>query len=204
VALVQRRAGDGCPPNARPCLTGVTRGTTIAVAAYCSVVLDRVRAGAGRGIARSGSVALVECRASHRISARAGTALAGVGPCARIVVVARRPVRCRGIRAGTRARVADSGDVTRIGWSAGHRCSRRAGSAMTGVSGGAFVTVVARQPLDDRGIRTNTSPGVASPRGVALVLRSTNHGIASDAQAALASIGLRTGVSVVAYGTVWL
>src|SRR5439155_12253825 len=111
VTLIGGRAGDriAAPADAR--LADVAPRAGIRVVAGAAVGLGGVRARAGRRVAGAGVVTRVGRSADDRIRADAGAALAGVGPGARIAVVAARTVLLRRIRARARAGITGPGAV---------------------------------------------------------------------------------------------
>src|SRR5205814_2248887 len=95
VALIAGGASHWVSARARPRLAGVGLRAGVPVVACRAVGLRRVRAGARRRIARPRVVALIAGGASHRVPARAGPCLAGVGLRAGVAVIARRPIGLR-------------------------------------------------------------------------------------------------------------
>jgi len=79
VALVARGTRDRIAADAGAGLTRVGLGARVAVGARRAVRLGRIRAGAGRSVARPGVVALVARRARDRVAADASAGLAAVG-----------------------------------------------------------------------------------------------------------------------------
>src|SRR5207253_3145718 len=120
-ALIGRRAGDGGGrPPAGAALAGLARGAGVVVVARAAVRLVRVRAHAGRRVARARHVALVEGRAGDGGGrAPAGAALAGLARGAGVVVVARGAVRLVRVRAHAGRRVARPRHVTLVEGRAG-------------------------------------------------------------------------------------
>src|SRR5205807_2314274 len=114
VTLVGGRAHDRVRAHAGAPLAGVALRAVIAVVAGCAVGLDGVAAGARRRIAGAGRVALVGGDAHDWIRAHAGAALAGVGPGARVAVVAALAVRLIVTAASSRGGVAGAGGVALV------------------------------------------------------------------------------------------
>src|SRR5207253_1737832 len=81
---------------------------------------------------------------------------------------------------------------------AGDGVARDAAAALAGVGLRAGVAVVARRPVRRRGGGAAARRGVARARHVALVEGGAGDGVAPDAAPALAGVGLRAGVGVVA------
>src|SRR5439155_1139647 len=126
VALVEGGADDGIRAGAGPRLAGVGLRAGVAVVAGRPVGLGRVRADTRRRIAGAGAVALIAGGASHRVPARAGPRLTGVGLRAGVAVAASGAVRLGRVRAGARGRVARTGHVALIAGGAGHGVAARA------------------------------------------------------------------------------
>src|SRR5206468_1700291 len=99
VALVGGGADDRIASRAGARLTGVRPRAGGAVVAGGAVGLGRVRAHAGRRVARPRVVALVGGRADDRVAPCAGTRPASVGLRADIAVVAEGAVGLGGVRA---------------------------------------------------------------------------------------------------------
>src|SRR5439155_225883 len=138
------------------------------------------------------------------IRARAGAGLARVGPRARAVVVARRAVRLRGVRAHAGRRVARAGVVTLVLRGAGDGVRARAGAGLAGVRARAGVAVVAGRTVRLRGVGAHAGRRVALPGVVTLVLRGADDGIHARAGARFARVRARACVAVVAGRTVRL
>src|SRR5439155_860711 len=136
-------ADDRIRAGAGPRLAGVGLRAGVAVVAGRTVGLGRVRADTRRRVAGAGAVALIAGGASHRVPARAGPRLAGVGLRAGVAVVAGRTVGLGRVRADTRRRVARPCHVALIAGGAGHGVPARARPRLTGVGLRAGVAVVA-------------------------------------------------------------
>src|SRR5207237_532734 len=106
VALILGGADNGRAGAAGAALAGVTGRARVAVVTGRAVGLGGVGAGAGRGVAVAGVVALVRRRAHDRRAGGARAALAGITGRARIAIVTRGAVRLGGIRALAGRRVA--------------------------------------------------------------------------------------------------
>src|SRR5581483_9714265 len=141
-------------------------------------------------------MALVGGCANDRARPKAGSALARVGLRARVSIVARAAVRLQRVRPGPRRRVAAATAVALVAWRTNHRYAR-AGAIVARVASGAGIAIIARGP-GERGIRADAGGRIARPGPVALVKRRAEHGIGSDAGAALARVDLGAGVAVVA------
>src|SRR5947199_4778746 len=139
VTLVERCADDGVPARARTCLAGVRARARAVVVAGRAVRLGRVRARAGRRVARADVVALVLGGAGDGIRAGAGAGLARVRARARAVVVARRAVGLRGVRARAGRRVARTDGVALVLGGADDGIHARAGAQIVSASCGASV-----------------------------------------------------------------
>src|SRR5262249_1134104 len=129
------------PADARPATARVVGRARVVVVARGAVLLGRVAAHAGRGIARPGDVALVGGRAHDGAAARADARLAGVGLRAGVVGVARGGVPGGGALAGRG--IARAAHVALIGRRAVVR-DGGAGTARAAVLRRAEVAVVAR------------------------------------------------------------
>src|SRR5205814_772362 len=153
---------------------------------------------AGGGVAGAGDVALVGGGADDRVGARAGAALAGVGLGAGVAVVAGRAV-ARG-RAGARAGggVAGAGDVALIGGRADDGVGARARAALAGVGLGAGVAVAAGRAVGVGRVRACAASGITGAGDMTLIGGRANDGVAAGADPALAGVGLRAGIAVVA------
>src|SRR5437762_2540130 len=198
VTLVRWRADDGVPARARTCLAGVRARARAVVVAGRAVRLGRVRARAGRRVARADVVALVLGGAGDGIRAGAGAGLARVGPRARAVVVARRAVRLGRIRTRACRRVACADVVALVLGGAGDGIRAGADAGLARVRARARVVVVARRAIGLRGIRARAGRRVARADVVALVLGGAGDGIRAGAGAGLARVGPRARAVVVA------
>src|SRR5207245_1863785 len=168
VALV-RRADHRGRADAAPVLAGVGPRVGAAVVAGRAVgLVRRRRAHAGGGVAGAGVVALLR-RAHHLGRADAAAVLAGVGPRAGVAVVPGAVlglVRRRRAHAG--GGVAGAGVVALVR-RADHRVRADAAPVLASVGLRAGVAVVARRPIELRGIRAGARRRVTRSRGVALV-----------------------------------
>src|SRR5439155_9953824 len=129
-------------------------------------------------------------------AADAALARAGVGVVAVVAGGARRPVVRGGVGAGARRGVARARRVALVEGGAGDGVADAA-PALAGVGLRAGVAVVARRPIGRGGDGAAARRGVACARRVALVEGGAGDGVA-DAAPALAGVGLRAGVAVVA------
>src|SRR5437016_5506663 len=186
------------PPDAAPALAGIGLRAGVAVVARRPVGRRGGGAAARRGVARARHVALVEGGAGDGVAPDAARALAGVGLRAGVAVVARRPVGRRGGGAAARRGVARARHVALVEGGAGDGVAPDAAPALAGVGLRADVAVVARRPVGRRGGGAAARRGVARARHVALVEGGAGDGVAPDAAPALAGVGLRAGVAVVA------
>src|SRR5439155_971622 len=112
VTLVGCGADNGVPDRAPAGRACVVPRAGVAVGARVAVGFGGIRARAGRRVAGPRVVTLVGRGADDRISTRAHAALAGVGLCARVAVVADAPVGLGGVRARAGRRVAGPRVVT--------------------------------------------------------------------------------------------
>src|SRR5207245_2121760 len=192
VALVRSRAGDRVASRAHPALACVGLRAGVAVVARRAVRLVGVGAGAV-AVAGAGLVALVGRRAREGRAA-AGPRRADVVLGARGAVVARRPVRFVGVRAGAVA-VAGAGLVALVGQRAGEGRAA-AGPRRADVVLGARGAVVARRPVRLVGVGAG-AVAVAGAGLVALVGRRAGEGRAR-ARAARADVFLGARGAVVA------
>src|SRR5439155_817899 len=114
VTLIRRSTHDRGPAGAGTGPADVRPDPGGAVDARRPIRPRGVRARPGRRIADAGSVTLVRRFTHDRDAAGAGTSPADVRPRTCVAVVARRPVRLRGIRARPGRRIADARRVTLI------------------------------------------------------------------------------------------
>src|SRR5205823_1630281 len=204
VTLVLRSAHDWVAAHARTCLACVGPRAGVAVVARASVGLDGVRARARGRVAGARVVTLVGCGAHDGVPARAHAALAGVGPRAGVVVVARASVGLDGVRACARGRVARPRVVTLVGCWADDGVAARAHAVLAGVGLRAGVVVVARASVGLDRVRARAGGRVARPRVVTLVGHGADDEVAARAHAPLAGVGLRARVADVAGAAVGL
>ena len=108
-------------------------------------------------------MALVACRALHRVSACASSCQARICLRASVAVVAVGPIDSCGVRARSRRRITAPYVVALIAGCAPHRIASRAGSGRASVGLRASVAVVATRPV---GLRT---PSCLASRGRALL-----------------------------------
>src|SRR6478736_5403134 len=101
MTLIACAADDRVAAGADARLTRVGLGAGVGVIARRPVGSGRVGAGARRGIAGPGDVALIAGRADDGSAALAVTRLTGIGLGAGIAIAAGRPVRCGRIRTDT-------------------------------------------------------------------------------------------------------
>src|SRR5437667_112477 len=198
VTLIRRRADDGVPARARTCLAGVRARARAVVVAGRAVRLGRVRARAGRRVARADVVALVLGGAGDGIRAGARAGLAGIGTGAGAGGVARRAVRLGGVRTRARRRGARADVVALVLGGAGDGVRAGAGAGLARIGVRAGVAVVARRAVRLCGVRAHAGRRVARPHAVALILGGAGDRIRAGARAGLAGIGARAGVAVVA------
>ncbi len=142
--------------------------------------------------------------ADHRIAAHAAAVLAGVDPGAGIVVVARGVVGCRRIGAQTRPRIARAGHVTLIGGRADDRIRTDACACLSAIALRTGVAVSTRAAIRLCRVGAQTRARIARASHVTLIEGGADNGIAANAAAALAAVGLRTGVAVSARAAVRL
>src|SRR5205814_862959 len=204
VTLVRWRADDGVPARARTCLAGVRARARAVVVAGRAVRLGRVRARAGRRVARADVVTLVLGGAGDGVRAGAGACLARVRARARAVVVARRAVRLGWVRAHAGRRIARADVVALVLGSAGDgvRAGARAGLARIGARAG--VAVVARRAVRLCGVRAHAGRRVARSYAVALILGGAGDGFRAGARACLACVVACACVAVLARRSVRL
>src|SRR6185436_3177919 len=169
MALIAGAAHDGIRAGAGPRLATIALRAGVAVVTRRSIRCVRVGAGARRGVARAGDVALIAGRAHHRIRSGTGTRLTTVALRAGAAVVTRRPIRGVRIRAGARCRITRPGDVALIAGRAHYRVRAGAGARLTDVALRTGVAVATRSPI--RSIRVGAGPrrGIAGARDVTLV-----------------------------------
>src|SRR5207245_10363480 len=129
--------------RARAAEASIADGAAVAVVAGGPVLPGGIATGPRRGIARSGGVALIECRADHGLGAHADRTLTGVGLRAAVAVVAARAVGPGGIAAGSRRGIAGAGGVALIGGRAHDGVHAHADAGLTGVGARAGVALVA-------------------------------------------------------------
>src|SRR5207253_2813323 len=109
VALVGGRTHDGIRAQAGAGRTGVGLRAGVAVIAGRAVGLGGIAAGARRGVAGAGRLALVGGRAHDRVRAHVGAGLTGVGLRAGVAVVTGRAIGLGGIAARSRRGIARTG-----------------------------------------------------------------------------------------------
>src|SRR5262249_2701303 len=187
------REGGAVPgrPTAHPGAAGVAHGAEEAVVAGRSVGLVRVGADAGRGIAGTGVVALIEGFTDDRVVAGAGPGLAGGR------LVAGHAVGLLGVGADTARRVTDAGDVALIEGGADNGVRRHAGAGLAGVGLGAGIAIAAGAAVRLLRIGAGAARRVTDPGVVALIERGADDRAGPDAGARLAGVALRAGVAVV-------
>src|SRR5439155_2017928 len=106
--------------------------------------------------------------------------------------------------AGARRRVAGAGLVALVRARTRHRATAHADAVLARVGLRAGIPVAAGAAIGLRGVRARAGRRVARPPVVALVGRGTDDGVAARARAALAGVGLRARVAIVAGAAVWL
>src|SRR5439155_1717660 len=182
-----------------PVLAGLARRAGVVVVARAAVRLVRVRAHARRRVAGAGDVALVERRAGDGGGrAPAGAVLAGLARRAGVVVVARRAIGLGRVGAHAGARVAGPDVVALVRSRADDGVGARARPALAGVGLRAGVPVVAGRVVGLGWVGAHARARVAGPYVVALVGGGADDGVGARTRAALAGVGLRAGIPVVA------
>ena len=171
MTLVSGRAHQGVGAAADALAAGVDARAGVGVVAGGAVGLGRIGAVAGGGIADASLVALIRCRAGYRVGTGAGAGSTGVRSRARIVIVARRPVRLRRVGAETGCRLAGAGVMTLVGRAADDRPGPRAGTGDAGIGLVAGITIVARAAVGLGGVGASPARCVAEAGVVALILR---------------------------------
>src|SRR5437870_1090368 len=182
----------------------IADGAAVAVVAGGPVLPGGIATGPRRGIARSGGVALIECRADHGLGAHADRTLTGVGLRAAVAVVAARAIGPGGIAAGSRRGIAGAGGVALIGGRAHDGVRAHAGAGLAGVGVRAGVALVAASAGGLGGIAASARRGVAGAGGVALIGGGAHDGVRAHASAGLAGVAVRARVAVVAARAVGL
>ncbi len=114
MALIAGRADHRVGTRADPELAGIGLRAQVAVVAGRPVGLCGIGADPCAAVTNTYIVALIAGGAGHRVGARARTGLAGVGLRTQVAVVAARAVRCRRIRADTRAAIANPNIVALV------------------------------------------------------------------------------------------
>src|SRR5207249_148903 len=130
--------------------------------------------------------------------------LAGVDLGAGVAVVARGAVELRRARAAAGGRVAGARGAALSRRGAGDGVRAGTDSALAGVGLRAGVAVVARGAVELRRARAAAGGRVAGARVVALIRRAAGDGVRAGTDSALAGVGLRAGVAVVACSAVGL
>src|SRR5439155_994321 len=138
------------------------------------------------------------------VPAHAHAALAGIRPRAGVAIAAGAAVGLGGVRARAGTRVARPRVVTLVGRGADDRVRARARTHLTRVGPRAGVAVGAGAPVGLGGVRPRARGRVAGPRVVTLVRCGEHDGVPARAHAALAGVGPRAGVVVVARASVGL
>ena len=149
-------------------------------------------------------MALVERRANYRVGARAGAVLAGIGAGAGVAVAACHAIRLQRAAARAVRGVALAHIVTLILWRASDPVAAGTGAGLAGIGARACVAIIAGRPVCLGRVRAHPGRRVTDAGRMALVAGCTHHGIAADAGAALAGIGQRAGISVVATSAIRL
>src|SRR5207247_660453 len=158
----------------------------------------RVRGRPRGGRTGAGSVGLGVGGADDGVAAGADPALAGVGLRAGIAVAAGAAIGLRRVRARPCGGRTGAGSVALVGGGAEDGVAAGADPALTGVGLRAGVPVAARRPVRLRWIRAEAGCGITCPGDVALVGGSAADRVAARARPALACVGLRARVAVVA------
>src|SRR5439155_882646 len=192
VAVGRRAAGAGAVG------AGVVGRAGVTVVAGRAVRLRRVRADARARVAGPHVVALVGGRADHRVGASAHPALAGVGLRAGVAIVAHLAIALGRTRATSPPRIAAPAGVTLVGGGADDGVAARTYPALAGVGLRAGVAFVARRAVGLPRFRYAALFRSAGPHVVALVGGRADHRVGARAHPALAGVGLRAGVAIVA------
>src|SRR5207253_3095120 len=163
-----------------------------------AIGLRRIRARASGRITCASDVTLIGGSADDGVAARADPALAGVGLRAGNGVGAAGAIGLRGVRARAIGRITCASDVTLIGGSADDGVAARAHPALAGVGLRAGIAVVAAGAIGLRGVRARAIGRITCASDVTLIGGAADDGVAAGADPALAGVGLRAGVAVVA------
>src|SRR5437016_5939343 len=158
---------------------------------------------AAGGARAEGDVAVVACGAHDGVRTDAHPAVAHVGPCTGVAVVARGAVRHGRVGALAGGGVAAADRMALIGCDAEY-VDATAGPALTGVVVRARIAVVARAAVGPDRVRAVAGGRVAGARVVALIRRGAGDGERAGPDSTLAGVGLGAGVAVVARGAVGL
>src|SRR5207249_4478892 len=204
VTLVGHGADDEVAARAHAPLAGVGLRARVAVVAGAAVGLGGVRARAGTRVARPRVVTLVGCGADDGVPAHAHAALAGIRPRAGVAIAAGAAVGLGGVRARAGTRVARPRVVTLVGCGADDGVPARAHATLAGVRPLPGALPVSGAAVGLGGVRARAGTRVARPRVVTLVGHGADDVVAARLHAALAIVGPRAGVAVVAGAAVGL
>jgi hypothetical protein len=174
VALVDRGADYRTPTQARSVQAVVGLSTGVPITARGSILDRRIATNAGGWIAGSSDVTLIGGRADNGVGPQACSLDASVGLRAGIRISASGSVRCEGIGADTRARIARPSDVALVGGRADNGVGAQARSFDASVGLCAGVRISASGSVRRRGIGADTSSRIARPRDVTLIGRRAN------------------------------
>src|SRR5262249_46869380 len=147
---------------------------------------------------------LIIAGANDLIGASANPALARVGLRAGVAIVAGGAVRLGGIRAQAGYGIARARVMALIASGADFGIGAGAGPRLARIGLRASVAIVTGSAVRLGGIRALTCHGIARPRIMALIAGRTSNWIGARASAAVAGIGLRASVSIIAYGAIGL
>src|SRR5262249_55455774 len=154
--------------------------------------------------ARAGVVALIAHPAADEVAADAHAALARVRLRAGVAVAARGSVGLGRVRAEERRLRARAGVGALIAHPAAEEVADGAHAALARVRLRAGVAVAAPRPCGLGRVRAEAVRRIAHADVVALIAHPAADEVAAGARAALAGVRLRTGVAVVARGSVGL
>src|SRR5438094_445242 len=191
MTLVGACAHDGIRARAGAGLAGVGLRAGVAVVTGRAVGLDGIAAGARRGVAGAGRMALVGGRAHDRVRAHAGTGLAGVGLRAVIAIVTESADGLGGYAAGCRRGIARTSRMALVGGRAHDLVLADAGTGLTGVAPLADVLPVSGRAVGLGGVAAGARRGIAGAGRVTLVGGRAHDRVRARAGTGLAGVGLR-------------
>jgi len=198
VALIERRADDRIGPRAHADLARIRLRTSIAVIAVRPIIGIGIVAKAGRRIASSNDMALIERRTNDRVCPSTSARLTRIGLRTSIAIGARRTVIRDGIATSSRGRIACPHEMTLIERCAGHRIGPRAHTDLARIRLRTRIAIIAVRPIRGIGIAASARRRITRPRNMALIKRRTSNRVCPSTSTRLTRIRLRTSIAVIA------